>query len=741
MNSGSTPFAREQLLSVSYDEMRRMISETEPGKPSTRLNTLGEALINVAKHRQVEPAELFKIVRGDLDWIVMKSMEKDRSRRYETANELAMDIQRYLGDEPVVAGPPRTVYRLRKFVRRHKAGVLFGLSVAATMLIGLCLTTVGFVQASRERDRTRQARDRADVNFQMAREAVDEMTRVAEQELANAPGMEQVRRELLQKAQIFYEGFLEENENDPAIREETGWAYERLGLIHKILGNYDQSEQAIRQAISFFDALSTRFPNRDQYRRSLASALWNLGVIFKNHIRDKEEALKIYRRSFGLRAELVEEFPNEPAYVSDLAWSHVDLGLVLSDLGRYREAIAELRQALFLRKQLVDRFPNHERYLEALAHSHHWLGSRLYDSGQLKGAEQHFRDGLALRKRLLAEGNEDVPPDLVHIQNYLGTLLIDTGQIGEAVRILSEAADSAQKQAADFPRELSRRKRPGEVYKRLGEALFAAGLLDEAEDAMRKALAVHQDLAAEFPGHWFEKEVADRHRKLGLILQGVGRNSEAEQSLRRAVETQESLVSLDPNRPGLCNFLARYKYQLGSLLYQAGGVKEAGELFGEALGHFEKSLGEYLGRFPYRWIFAEFLTECPDARFHDPNRAIQMLHDLIREFPESEVTWRVLGGVYCRAGQWQASIEALERAMELRPNGSEGRDFFLLAIAYWQLGNADEAYRWYEEAVKWKEENRPGGEIWGRYQRLKSEVEELLGLEAGPVPSTKDVEQ
>ncbi|MHC4575734.1 MAG: serine/threonine protein kinase, partial [Planctomycetota bacterium] len=178
--TGTTPFGHKELVSTSYDEMRRMIRETDPPKPSTRLSTLGDELTEVAKHRDAQPGELCKIIRGDLDWVVMKTLEKDRTR--------------HLKDEPVLAGPPSTAYRLSKFVRRNRAGVIFGLLVAAVLLVGLCLATLGFAQASRQRNR-------AAANFQRAREAVDEMTRVAEKELVDVPGSEQIRRELLQKAQ------------------------------------------------------------------------------------------------------------------------------------------------------------------------------------------------------------------------------------------------------------------------------------------------------------------------------------------------------------------------------------------------------------------------------------------------------------------------------------------------------------------------------------------------------------
>ena len=155
--TGATPFEPKQLREAGYGEILRIIRETDPPKPSTRVSTLGEAVTEVAAHRQVEPGALGRLLRGDLDWIVMRALEKDRARRYETANALAEDIQRHLNDEPVLAGPPGVAYRTRKFVRRHRRAVAAGALVAAALLVGLAAATVGFVQASRERDRAEVA--------------------------------------------------------------------------------------------------------------------------------------------------------------------------------------------------------------------------------------------------------------------------------------------------------------------------------------------------------------------------------------------------------------------------------------------------------------------------------------------------------------------------------------------------------------------------------------------------------
>ena len=125
-----------------------MIKEEEPPRPSTRLSDSGEALASISANRHTEPAKLTKLMRGELDWIVMKTLEKDRNRRYETAKDFAADVQRYLDDEPVQACPPSAGYRLRKFARRNKRPVLAASLVLAVLVIGIVGTTRGLIRAT-----------------------------------------------------------------------------------------------------------------------------------------------------------------------------------------------------------------------------------------------------------------------------------------------------------------------------------------------------------------------------------------------------------------------------------------------------------------------------------------------------------------------------------------------------------------------------------------------------------------
>ena len=170
---GVLPFDPKDLRRAGYDEIRRRIREEEPARPSSRLSTLGGDLPSLAKARGTNPTKLTQELRGDLDWIVMKAMDKDRTRRYETPTELSADLHRHLLNEPVSASPPSTMYRIRKFVRRHTVGVSFA-AVVVVLLAALGVTMV--IQAGR----IAQERDRANEQAALAAKEAETSQQVAD---------------------------------------------------------------------------------------------------------------------------------------------------------------------------------------------------------------------------------------------------------------------------------------------------------------------------------------------------------------------------------------------------------------------------------------------------------------------------------------------------------------------------------------------------------------------------------
>jgi eukaryotic-like serine/threonine-protein kinase len=192
--AGSPPFSRKELEKGGILEMLRVIREQEPSKPSTKLST-AEGLPTLAANRGTEPAKLTKLVRGELDWIVMKALEKDRSRRYETANGFALDVQRYLADEPVLACPPSVGYRLRKFARRNKSGVAIAAILSLALVATVVVLAISNVWVRQERDQKEEALKSESTALAKAREQ-ETLAR------ANAAAAETQRQKANAQAQI-----------------------------------------------------------------------------------------------------------------------------------------------------------------------------------------------------------------------------------------------------------------------------------------------------------------------------------------------------------------------------------------------------------------------------------------------------------------------------------------------------------------------------------------------------------
>jgi hypothetical protein len=166
--TGSTPLSPQRIREAAYSEILRMIKEEEPPRPSTRLSGSGEALLTISAQRHTEPAKLATLVRGELDWIVMKTLEKDRNRRYESASGLAADVQRYLNDETVQACPPSALYRFRKFARRNKRMLATAGVLAIALCLGTAVSTWQAIRAGRAETAERAQRQEAEDARQQA---------------------------------------------------------------------------------------------------------------------------------------------------------------------------------------------------------------------------------------------------------------------------------------------------------------------------------------------------------------------------------------------------------------------------------------------------------------------------------------------------------------------------------------------------------------------------------------------
>jgi tetratricopeptide (TPR) repeat protein len=504
-------------------------------------------------------------VRGELDWIVMKALEKDRSRRYETANGFAMDVQRYLADEPVLACPPSTGYRLRKFLRRNKGSVSAASLVVLALVAGIVGTTWQAVRAERRAEGERLAKERAEANFALANEAVEKYlgTVTNDPDLKRAD-FHRLRKKLLESAIPFFQKLTAQKSDDPQVEAGRGQAYDRLALVRHALGENEAAVQDAEAARAIFARLTADFPPVRAYRDGLAMSLLNVGY-FLAHLGKREEAEAAYRQALRMWEKLVADFPTEPEYRQSLAINRNNLGNLLDDLGKREEAEALYRQAVAIGEKLADEFPNVPAYRRELAGSHNNLGILLAVLENRGGAETAKRRALAIRAKLAA----DFPAEPVYrdelAQSYvnLGNSLAHLGQRKKAAALFREAIAIRDRLAAKFPTVPRYRQELATSYSALGNVLNALRKDEDADLAHRRAIAIREKLAAEFrtmPAH--RRELALSYNNRGLALMSLGKRAEAEASYRQAIVTHERLAAEFPNVPehaihlggGYCNF-------------------------------------------------------------------------------------------------------------------------------------------------------------------------------------------
>jgi serine/threonine protein kinase/tetratricopeptide (TPR) repeat protein len=583
--TGSPPFSRKELENAGMLEMLRIIREQDPSKPSTKLST-AEGLPTLAANRGTEPAKLTKLVRGELDWIVMKALEKDRNRRYETANAFAMDVQRYLADEPVLAGPPGVRYRLRKFLRRNRGPVLAGTLVVLALVAGVIGTTWGMLEARRRAQGERRAKERAQANFALANEAVEQYlgTVTSDPELKRAD-FHRLRKKLLESAIPFFQKLTGQKNNDPEVEAGRGRAYGRLGLVRHEMGEHDASFQDYEASRAIFARLTADFPAVPAYRHGLAMGFGDVGYSL-HHLGKHTEAEAAFREGIAIGEKLAAEFPSQIKYRESLVNELNNVANLLDDLGKPEEAEALYRQAIALGEKLADEFPAVPAFRFHLAGSHNNLAVLLHGLGNQSEAESAQRRALDLRAKLAA----DFPTEPTYrdelAQSYvnLGNSLSLLGQREKAAAHFREAIAIQNRLAAEFPTVPRYRQTLATACSGLGSVLCALRQRDDADSAYRQAIAIRERLAAEFrmvPA--YRQELAASHNNRGLALLSMGKRPEAEAAYRQAIVLQEGLAAEFPDVPayavglggGYCNF--------GNWVNR-GGQPEA------ALGWFQKAI-------------------------------------------------------------------------------------------------------------------------------------------------------
>lgn len=414
---GSTPFDKDRLQNSAIEQALRIIRDEEPQRPSARLSTLDASLATtVAARHDTQPNRLVQLVRGELDWIVMKCLEKDRSRRYETASALAQDVERYLADEPVQACPPSTLYRLGKFARRNWAAIGAGL----TLLTGLLLLVSGLAISNRmiaaSRNETANALLQRELALEEAKESADEAEQqrqravessrkalTAVRDLLIFPTISHddwsqipasLRRKFRDEAAAFYASLPQGGTTDPTLRYETAIGQRALGFLYQQSDGPEEAELFLRQSVGILEELHRESPDNADYELQLARSLYLLHRTLW-WLRRLDEAEVSAARSIDLYEELMSKNADVSGSAAEIYEAYLSRGTLLAtDLQRIDDAERMYSRAIEFHEQHAARVPTEQFRPSERVRAYDSLAGLQLRIGKSKAAADTYDSGL-----------------------------------------------------------------------------------------------------------------------------------------------------------------------------------------------------------------------------------------------------------------------------------------------------------------------------------------------------------
>ncbi len=559
--SGAQPFEPGRGKHQPYDELLRKLREEEPPPPSTKVKADRNSLAGTARARGIEPRQLGRLLRGDLDWIAMKALDRDRARRYGAPSDLAADLRRYLNNEPIVARPPSTAYRTGKFVKRNK------LALAITAVFAV-VVLAGAVAIVREARIARVEQGRAEQRFQSLRKLTDSLLFEFHDSIEKLPGSTAARELMVRRALEYLEQIASEAHNDPATLRDLAAGYERIGRIraeegHPHLGgtgSFQQANELYERALTIRRSLATADPANSKLQFELLGTMLNLARIAEQ-FGNLDQALALQQQRLEIEQRLMASHDSEDLRYN-IAASLIGIGEVNLWLGNYDTALDYERRSLAMNQALLDADPKSLKMLRGVWRSRGWTATVLRFDRKFPEGAAESRKALAISEQLAARdpNNSEFQRFLIVDDQNLCECLAYAGVPSEAPGLCQKAisineamvkSDKDNVQAsADLansnmtmglalylmhsPRAaLAFEKRADAMYRDVAEhdpdsqsnaidhavALIYAGrseaqlqLLDQARKDIEQAQALMQKLVASSPRHRYFRDTLEEAR-------------------------------------------------------------------------------------------------------------------------------------------------------------------------------------------------------------------------------------
>jgi serine/threonine-protein kinase len=604
------------------------------GKPPFTDADLGTVLRKVQEGEFPRPRQVNAEVPAALEAVCLKAMSRRAGDRFASAHALAGDVERWLADEPVSAWREPWPVKARRWVGRHRPLVA---GAAAALLVALAGLAVGTVLLARADRRERLAREMAEQNYRLARQAVDRYyTEVSENVLLDEPGQEPLRKKLLEAAREYYDQFVKERRGDPEAEAELARALDRLaritgdidseakavdleeeaqrlfahqaeahpgaqersdlaaceyhlGRLYRLTDRMGRAEEEDGKAVAAWDELARAQPDDEHYQAELARSRLGLANVFEATHRP-DRAREVYEQVLAARRELNRRHPDVVEYQRDLAVTLNNLARVYSALGQGERAEDCYKEGQRIQKALVAAQPSVSRFANDLARSLFNLGDLYVKANRPRQAEQPYREAADLWERLTREhpAVADFRADLA--ETYLALANVDrlTGRAPEAEAECERALALKQKLADDHQQVPAYRGDLARCYFQLGDAYRAGGHAEKAEAAYRNAVSIDEGLVNDLAdSSQYRADLARSWNNLGLLRQDTKRRDEAQDAFRKAVASWDELVRRRPGEPEFALGLAASSQNLGNLARQAGDLPGAVEVYSHALAALE----------------------------------------------------------------------------------------------------------------------------------------------------------
>ncbi len=598
--AGSPPFSRAELMKASDEEMKRVIKEDLPALPSKRLSS-SQNLPAIAANRQLDPNILTKKIQGDLDWIIMKALDKAPERRYATPTALADDVHRHLKEQPITAGKPSTVYQLRKFVRRNRGTVIAAAMVFLSLIAGVIGTGIGFMRTEKarlaevkQRERTTVAlvqseenRKLAEKRFDEKRGALDEMLRgFSDDRLKLLPGSQQIRQVFFEKGLEQYAQILSERQGDPLIQARLADSYRELGVLRGEVGDPEEALAALQKAVDLrrLTVVAARIDGNATLE--LGESLFQLGQFHYEQKRIKDAVAPV-EESVDLFGQLYKLHPDNARYKFGLGRGLTRLASLKSD-----DKEQTLKRARILLQEASDELSNDAEVLTELSRTF----NNLY--AVLPPERKSTTEGLNLLEQAIKYSEEALALNpnqsrahvirAAAIQNRV-TGLANLGRENDSLQVLIDAVNDSKTFVKKNPAVVRASLSQVELQEELALRYQKTAKLDEAISIVEDRVRVFEGLAQRFPD--VESYQVDRMEALFRICDiemGRSQLTNAARALDRVVIGADETIRIYDRSPRVFGRIIRAYSFRGELEDRQERPKEALRICRDGLRFFAR---------------------------------------------------------------------------------------------------------------------------------------------------------